>query len=135
MSSLLEEGGAQKAWVVFSGQTEFSWLKFLRPGFRHCYVLLNDGERWSSVDPLSHFTEVAIHHHVPPDFDLPAWLESRGLKPVFAPVRRPLKKPAPLMLFTCVEAVKRILGIHRRFILTPWQLYRYLEKGDSSWAA
>lgn len=116
----------QNAWVVFSGQTEISWLRFLKPGFRHCYVLINDGERWTSVDPLSHVTEISVHHHVSTDFDLPSWLAARGNRVVRAPLRRDLTKPAPFMLFTCVEAVKRILGIHRRGIVTPWQLYRHL---------
>lgn len=127
MSGLLSNiNDYQKAWVVFSGQTEISWLKFLKPGFRHCYVLLNDGERWTSVDPLSHVTEISVHHHVPADFDLPGWLERRGNRVVKAPVRRDIRKPAPFMLFTCVEAVKRVLGIHRRGIVTPWQLYKHL---------
>ena len=41
-------------------------------------------------------------------------------------MKRDITKPAPFMLFTCVEAVKRVLGIHRRGIVTPWQLYRHL---------
>ena len=122
--STLAEG--QNAWVVFSGQTEISWLRFLKPGFRHCYVLLHDGERWTSVDPLSHVTEISVHHHVPSDFDLPAWLAARGNRVVKAPLRRDVTKAAPFMLFTCVEAVKRVLGIHKRAIFTPWQLYRHL---------
>ncbi|MFA5592593.1 MAG: hypothetical protein WC989_04685 [Micavibrio sp.] len=116
----------QKAWVVFSGSTEITWLRFLKPGFRHCYVLINDGERWTSLDPLSHVTEVSVHHHVPADFDLPGWLAARGNRVVKAPMRRDLTRPAPFMLFTCVEAVKRVLGIHRRLVVTPWQLYRHL---------
>ncbi len=127
MSGLLSsvrEG--QQAWVVFSGQSEISWLKFLKPGFRHCYVLINDGERWTSIDPLSHVTEISVHHHVPVDFNLPGWLEARGNRIVRAPLRRDITKPAPFMIFTCVEAVKRVLGIHARGIVTPWQLYRHL---------
>jgi hypothetical protein len=27
---------------------------------------------------------------------------------------------------SCVDVVKRVLGIHAPFILTPWQLYKYL---------
>jgi hypothetical protein len=135
MSGLISTFSDQKAWVVFSGQTEISWLRFLKPGFRHCYVLLNDGERWTSVDPLSHVMEVSTHHHVPADFDLPGWLESRGNRVVQAPLRRDITKPAPFMLFTCVEAVKRILGVHSRGVITPWQLYRYLRhRGDFAWA-
>jgi len=35
-------------------------------------------------------------------------------------------KEAPWMPHTCVEAVKRVIGLHARFIITPWQLYRHL---------
>jgi len=131
----------QKAWVVFSSQTDLSWLKILRPGFRHCFVLLNDGQRWISLDPLSNSMEIAVHHHVPPDFDLPYWMEARGHAVVQTDISR-VGKPAPFTLFTCVEAVKRVIGLHKRFIITPWQLYRYLQgrrflnisyKGECSW--
>jgi hypothetical protein len=128
MSGLLSTlADGQNAWVVFSGQTDISWLRFLKPGFRHCYVLLNDGERWTSIDPLSHVTEVSVHHHVPADFDLPGWLESRGNRVLKAPMRRDITRAAPFMLFTCVEAVKRVIGVHSRGIVTPWQLYRHLK--------
>ena len=114
-----------KAWVVFTGKTDLPWLRILKPGFRHCYVLLNDGERWISLDPLSNYMDVSVHHHVPAEFDLPRWLKTRGHTVVRAETQR-IKKEAPWMIFTCVEAVKRTLGIHDRFIFTPWQLYRRL---------
>lgn len=114
----------QKAWVVFSGQTDLAWLRILKPGFRHCFVLLHDGRSWITLDPLSNYTDINIHH-LPPEFDLPAWLRSRGHKVVEAKLKQ-VRKPAPFMLFTCTEAVKRVLGLHERFIITPWQLYRHL---------
>lgn len=128
-----------QAWVVFSGQTELSWLKILRPGFRHCYLLLNDGDHWITFDPLSNYTDINVHP-LPPSFNLPLWLSARGYTIVRAPLRR-VKKQAPWMPHTCVEAVKRVIGLHARFILTPWQLYRHLiatsttisNKGDPAW--
>lgn len=117
---------AQKAWVVFSGQTDLPWLKILKPGFRHCYVLLNDGRHWLSIDPLSNYTDIAVQN-LPCDFDLPRWMQSRGHLIIPAPIKHE-KKQAPWMLFTCVEAVKRVLGLHSITILTPWQLYRHLTK-------
>lgn len=131
-----------QAWVVFTGQTDMRWLKFLRPGFRHCYVLLNNGKSWISVDPLSNYMDVSVHHTVPANFDLPLWLKDRGHAVMRAPVQR-TRKQAPWMPFTCVEAVKRVLGIHNRFIVTPWQLYRHIKnntsklvhKGEPAWEA
>lgn len=122
----------QRAWVVFSGYTEITWLRWLKPGFRHCFVILNDGQCWMSLDPLMNHTEVSVHHHLPAEFDLPGWLESRGHKVIAAHVARDRARCAPLMLFTCVEAVKRILGLHNARVLTPWQLYRYLRRSAAS---
>lgn len=134
----------QKAWVVFTGETDIPWLKFLKDGFRHCFVLINDGTRWISIDPLAPYTDIEIHYHVDSDFDLPDWLCSRGYKVVPSDINKTHKTPAPWMLCSCVESIKRILGIHKRLILTPWQLYQYLIKqnnniqkikGDLSWVA
>lgn len=118
---------AQNAWVVFSGETDIPWLKILKPGFRHCFVLINDGERWMSIDPLSSYTEVLMYHHITSSFDLPDWLKSRGYKVMKTEITRDRKKAAPMMVFSCVEAIKRLLGIHARFIMTPHQLYRFLK--------
>ncbi len=118
-----------KAWVIFSGQADLPWLKILKPGFRHCAVVLNDGERWVTIDPLSNYTDVTVHK-VPVDFDLPAWMRGRGHTVVNADVTH-INKAAPLALYSCVEAVKRVLGIHKRRIFTPWQLYTHLAKAQN----
>lgn len=130
MNTLENINTDMKAWVVFSGQADMPWLKVLKPGFRHCAVLLNDGKNWITLDPLANYTDVVVHH-VEREFDLPGWMRDRGHRVVPAPIAR-LQKPAPLSVYSCVEAVKRVLGIHRRFIFTPWQLYRHLTKIQTS---
>ena len=114
-----------KAFVVFVGQADFYWLRWLKPGFRHCFVLLNDGERWISIDPLMNHMDVQVHS-VPYNFDMGAWLEDRGHRVVPADLCRSHERPAPFMAFTCVEAVKRVLGLHDWRVMTPWQLYKRL---------
>ena len=124
--SQISQTKPQKAWVVFSGQADIGWLKILKNGFRHCYIVLNDGDHWISIDPLSCHTEIMVHH-IAPDFDLPAWLRARNLKVVPAPLN-PRTTQAPWMIHSCVEAVKRMLGIHDIRIITPYQLYKKLVK-------
>lgn len=126
------DDGVQEAWVIFSGETDIPWLKIFKPGFRHCFVLLNDGQQWISVDPLSPYTDIQVYYHIGISFDLPEWLKARGYKVVKSSINKQHQKPAPWMVCTCVESIKRILGIHERFILTPWQLYRYLQKNNQS---
>ena len=122
---------AQKAWVVFSGQTDMSWLKILKPGFRHCFVLINDGQCWISYDPMSHYTDITVHH-VPCFFDMPGWLEGRGFKVLETSLNKTHKRPAPFGVFSCVEAVKRVLGIHSLCVITPWQLFTHLNKQNNA---
>lgn len=126
MSILTSTHSKQKIWVVFTGQSDIPWLKMLRRGFRHCLVLINDGHSWTSLDPMLNHIEIRNHYDIPADFDFPAWLRSRGETVIPATPNYTNTKPAPWSLFSCVEAVKRTLGIHKFFIFTPWQLYRHL---------
>ncbi len=143
---ILKDKTACRAWVVFSGKTDIGWLRILKRGFRHCFVLLNDGTRWVSIDPLAGFTDVHIYHDIKAEFNLPEILQLNGYDVLQANLNHKHTKPAPLMAFTCVESTKRILGIHSWFIVTPWQLYRHLkathtpenyksiQKGEAVWA-
>ena len=119
-------GEPTEAWVCFSGDTELWWLRVLKKGFRHCFVIARDAEHWLAIDPLAPHLEVTILP-VPRAFDLPYWLGRHQMAVIRAPVRRDLQKPAPLFLCSCVEVIKRFLGIHDRRIITPHQLYRFLQ--------
>lgn len=119
-----------KAWVIFRDKTELGILKPLKRGFRYCFVILNDGKRWISVDPLSNHMDVLVHD-LDPDFDLPGWMAERDCTVLPAAVERDKMRMAPVLPFSCVEAVKRVLGIHGWHILTPYQLYRYLQRRAS----
>lgn len=113
-----------KAWVVFSGHADLWWLKMLKRGFRHCAVILQDGAHWIEIEPLSHKMTVQISA-VPSGFHLPLWLEQQGHKVVSATLIEH-HTPAPWDILTCVGVVKRVLGIRKRRIFTPWQLYRHI---------
>ncbi len=112
-------------WIAFSGKADVQFLKFLRPGFRHCFALLRGPDTWLVVDPMLHKLEVQATLCAA-DFDLPAWMRARGYRVTRAPR---LPTPARALLpapFTCVEAMKRLIGLRAWWVLTPWQLYRRL---------
>ncbi|MBK1699238.1 hypothetical protein CKO21_18485 [Rhodovibrio salinarum] len=112
--------------VAFSGGAELWWLRLLKPGFRHCLVALaQPSGGWLLVDPMAHVTRFAV---VSGPIDPVAWFLAHGLLPV--PVRpvAPARRAAPWAPFTCVEAVKRALGIRARCVVTPWQLFRHLTR-------
>ncbi len=116
-----------KVLVVFSGQTDLWWLKFLRRGFRHCFVAIRSQDRWVVIDPMLHFWEVTIPD-ISIQFDLARWFTDQGLTVVETEIKSPDRRCYPPFFLSCVEVVKRILGIHHPFVVTPAQLYRYLQK-------
>jgi hypothetical protein len=119
--------GPAPALVVFTGDTALGCLRILRPGFRHCFVAVCRKDHWIICDPLCHRTDLLV---ISKDTaaDLAGWYRHHGLSVVATSVRAAPPRIAPLRPFTCVEAVKRILGIHARSVNTPWQLYRYLAR-------
>ncbi|HEY1096918.1 MAG TPA: hypothetical protein VGF14_06725 [Alphaproteobacteria bacterium] len=123
-------GEPREAWVCFSGETELWWLRALKKGFRHCFAIARNQNHWLAIDPLSPHLEITILP-VPPSFDLPHWLQQNGLTLMRAPIRRDLQNPAPFFIFSCVEVIKRFLGIHRRRIVTPHQLYAFLRQHNA----
>lgn len=121
------EAAGRRALVVFSGRADLWWLRALKPGYRHCFVALWTIGGWVVVEPLSHHTQVEI---IPQsqDFDLAGWYREHGLTVVCTDIFSPEKRIAPFRPYSCVESVKRILGIHAGWVLTPWQLFRHLNK-------
>jgi hypothetical protein len=115
-----------RVFVAFSGKTELRWLHCLRPGFRHCFALLNDGRQWLIYDPLAGHAEIHALA-IPAGVDLAGWYRERGLLVLEAKPRR-RDRQAPPALFTCVEAIKRLIGLHAPLILTPYQLFRHLSR-------
>ena len=113
-----------RALAVFSGKADLLWLRLLRPGFRHCFVALEEAGRWITVDPLAGYTDVAVQP-VPAAFDLAGFYRERGFTVVETRRRRRIR-PAPLLPATCVEVAKRVLGIASWRVVTPGQLHDFL---------
>lgn len=117
---------ARVALVVFSGDADLKWLKILKPGFRHCFTILESCGRWVIYDPLSHQTEITVIEGLSLR-ELVHGYRKFGFRVIPWAMLRARPKPAPLGLFTCVKAVKRVLGIHAPLIITPWNLYNFLK--------
>ena len=117
-----EEAGS--ALVVFA-DSSLKCLRHLRKGFRHCFVAVLGSTGWIIMDPLSHRTDLGVVQGLSTS-EMAAWYARRGFRVVRTRVQAAPVQLAPLGLYTCVEAVKRVLGIHNRWVVTPWQLYRML---------
>lgn len=120
---------SRPAYVVFSDQVSLAWLRLLKPGFRHCAMIMPAVARprdWTIIDPLSHHLlvdQISVPDGQP---DLPEQLRRAGHTLVAVRPYCPPPRPAPIMPFSCVEMIKRLLGIHSKRIWTPYQLYRFL---------
>lgn len=122
-ADLTEE--AVVALVVFTGMTGIRWLKPLRSGFRHCFVVVFQGDTAIVCDPLSNQMLLGSVRPATPAV-VSDWYCERGFTVVATEICEAPRRGALLRPLTCVEIVKRVLGISAPFVLTPWQLYRHL---------
>ena len=111
------------ALVVFEHRGATWPLRMLRPGFRHCFCLVQDSAIWSLCDPLK--TRIVLRP-VPDltELDLLEVFEDQGavvLRGLVASEER--GRRAMLRPMTCVEVVKRILNLDLPSVFTPHQLY------------
>ena len=117
----------ERALVVFADNSDLKILRALRRGFRHCFLAVHTGRGWVIYDPLSHQTDLSILDGFSPE-ELAACYRSYGFRVIETRIRNAPCRPAPLRPYTCVEAVKRVLGLHAGWVVTPWQLYRLLRQ-------
>lgn len=129
MTRVSQDPPGSAVWIAFSGRTDLSWLRLLRPGFRHCFAAVADGAGWTLVDPLSGRL-VVQRLGLAPGFDLPAFWRRAGFR-VLGPFTPAAPAPSllpPLAPFNCVTACLRLLGLNRPIVLTPFALYRTLAR-------
>jgi hypothetical protein len=73
-------------------------------------------------------TEIKGFYDWPAEADLAAHLRGLGHCALTVPVLRPPRRLAPPLPFSCVEVVKRLIGLQSWQIRTPWELFLYLRK-------
>lgn len=120
----------QEGYVVFEHSNHLWWLCFLKPGFRHCYILLQTAQNpdsWLEINPMSN--QICVFEHQSRiGIDYISYLQNIEKVTVVSVnfFAAPLKC-APFGVFTCVEFVKRMLGIHKFWLFTPYQLYNKIK--------
>jgi len=119
----------QQAFIVFGGAADLPWLRLLRPGFRHCFAALRDPGGWTVLDPLTGRLVIA-RLDVPARFDLPGFYRRAGFAVLgpFSPGLPRWRALPPLGPFTCVALCRSVLGPGAPHALTPWGLFRRLQK-------
>ena len=130
-----------RALVIFGQESDWLVCRFLKPGFRHCGIAVNDGHHWvlfQNVQRLSDIRTIATA-----GYDLPRAFRILGRPAVEVTLPRApkgaarMRRASPRGAYArvarvgrrnCVAAIKRILGIEAWWIVTPYQLYRHLAK-------
>jgi hypothetical protein len=114
-------------WIVFSNETDIRVLKILKQGFRHCFMVMQQGEKWMLIDPRSNKTDIQILPH-PSHFNFPRYFTEQGHTVLKVPeMNAPQKIMTPFPV-SCVEGIKRIIGLHKFWVITPHQLYKKIIK-------
>jgi len=117
-----------RALVMFGDRADLPWLKILKRGYRHCFVVIEgEGALWVICNPLSHYTELGIMAGTGAAA-IATHYRALGYRVLETRVTQPPKRSAPWRPYTCVEAVKRVLGLHAPGVLTPWQLYDFVNR-------
>lgn len=117
---IIRPAGESCAIVIF-GSSQLPYLKVLRDGYQHCMVAIQSGGVWQLIDPLSnafYMTELGVAR---PDEIISSFVDQE-FDAVATQRQAPVAAEMPFGPFTCVEVVKRVLGLRNRWVLTPWQL-------------
>lgn len=120
----------RRALVVFTPGPRPWWLAWLDAEIGHCFVLAESRDCWILLDPLAQSLEVSAFFRVSEEA-LAAHYRACGFRVIAVVLADPAKRLAPPLPYTCVEVVKRLIGLHSWRILTPYQLLRHLEKKSS----
>ncbi|WP_417813498.1 hypothetical protein [Thalassospira alkalitolerans] len=117
--------------VVFADAPEKKLLRGLKPGFRHCFVVMSGARTgdWICLDPQSHRVACDIWQYSVL-FDPEAYYRGRGFDCVWVSYPAEVPKRVRFGAFTCVEFVKRLLGISGFWIITPHQLFQALRNPE-----
>lgn len=118
--------------VVFEHRDARGVLRLLRPGFRHCFCLLRHEAGWLLCDPL----KGGLRLDLVPSYDSQALLKhyrSIGRIAIAGPLCGNFPAaPISMRPLTCVEIVKRTLGLAAPAVFTPFQLHAHL-KSTGKW--
>lgn len=122
--------------LYYNSGNDHWWNRFLKKGFEHCAMITHDGYEYTLV---SHGVVNSFHQALPimPDSDEATMIKfikdtfkinSLTVQKVCCTIKPVNRLKFPVVIDSCVENTKRYLGIGKRSIMTPYQLYRHLKQ-------
>jgi len=115
--------------VCFVDHGQFHWWDVgTSEGYRHCFAFRWDGFNWLMVDPLGCWLEIQVLPYGDQD-NVPQMMTELGHKVIYVRKNRE-NKFIFRGLTTCVNMVKHLIGVKAFWVITPRQLYNYLQGKD-----
>ena len=113
------------AFLIYT-DTYYPFSKFFKEGFRHVAIVIRTDSNYVLIDPRASTVGLELTGRVVPD------TMERQLRDNSHAIQRVStvkgKGFFPIGLFTCVSLFKKLLGIRAWWVLTPYQLYNYINK-------
>lgn len=114
--------------VVFSKTNKYHWLLSRLKGHQHCFAMAKSpgGSYWIVINPS--WFNITVTQLFVDDFPTPESYWGEEVEVIQHNVKiEEITNNVFFGFFTCVSVIKRLLGINKRFIITPNQLCRYLK--------
>ena len=105
------------------------WDVFTQRGFRHCCAFKWDGFNWLLVDPLGQCLDITVLNYTSED-DVPKMFKDNGWT-IIRYKKTINKKFIFRGVMTCVTVCKQLLGIKACWVVTPKQLYNYIQRSTT----
>ncbi len=124
--------GDREYYIAFSNPDERNIAeRFLKPGFRHCFIFYRGERCWIMLNPTRWFLHIMELSCIPSD-PFPEHLKNNHPEITILKVVSRLDDMGSMYFrpLTCVSHTAYIIGLTNRFIITPYQLYRCLLRGD-----
>ena len=117
--------------IVFVDRTECFYIRWLKRGFRHCFVIIQYDDHLIICDPLKNKIEISSINIIN-QFDICQFYHRIGHNVLVGDfiISGKFRFSMPEII-TCVVTVKRIIGLRKLRVITPWQLFKYLKKNNS----
>jgi hypothetical protein len=102
------------------------WQKFLKKGYKHVFAVRYDGFFWIKMDLTIGYLDIEvlpIHDRA----TISTVLKGQNVNYQYVEAWRKPRYRSIFAPWSCVEAMKAMLGIRAWWVLTPYQLYKYCE--------
>ena len=134
--SLLDTVGCDPyTFICYEEPADLSWWqRFIKKGFRHCFIIHWNGAYWMRIEKLKGYHEpealLFLDSYGLGNENIKPYFESKGYtcQNVELTERVDNKLRAIFALDSCVEYCKCFIGIKAPFAITPYQLYKLIEK-------